>query len=144
MIYMETKACRRCRRLFQYIGGDMYCPICKDELENLFKEVKQYIYEHKNCTIPEVIKATGCKEANIEKWVREERLILNENTGITFFCEKCGAQIFSGRMCAKCKAETANMLSGMYKEDKPKAAPQKRSDATHNEMYTIDMRRGRK
>ena len=107
---METKACRRCRRLFQYIGGDMYCPICKDELENLFKEVKQYIYEHKNCTIPEVIKATGCKEANIEKWVREERLEFSKGAGV-LNCEQCGAPIATGRFCEKCKAEMTGNLN---------------------------------
>lgn len=143
---METKACRRCRRLFQYIGGDIYCPLCKDELENLFKEVKSYIWEHKGCSIPEVIKATGCKEANIEQWVREERLILDEGTGIQFFCEQCGTQIFSGKLCAKCKAETANMLGSIYGEKKPSQmqAPKRFSDASHNEMYTMEMRRNRK
>ena len=51
---MDVKNCRDCGRLFNYIGGVRLCADCKAKLEEKFTEVKRYIEEHKNATVPEV------------------------------------------------------------------------------------------
>lgn len=99
---LNAQACKRCGRLFNYFSGDKLCPICKEEMEAKFQEVKQYIQEHKGAPMTEVTEACDVQAAWIQKWLREERLELTEGSAITLGCESCGVPIRSGRLCPKC------------------------------------------
>ena len=107
---MDVKNCRRCRKLFNYIGGQPICPSCREEIEKDFQKVKEYVREHKNCSVSEVAEECEVEESQIRQWVREERLMFAEGVG-GIACEVCGAPIQSGRFCEKCKASMINELS---------------------------------
>jgi predicted amidophosphoribosyltransferase len=51
---MEVKYCARCKKLFQYIGGPMLCPSCRDEEEKDFQRVKEFLRENPKATITEI------------------------------------------------------------------------------------------
>ena len=109
---MNARNCRRCGRVFTYVSGAPLCPNCKDEMEAKFQEVKEYIQNNRDTTIKTVAEECEVDENQIRQWVREERLVFEEGSSISLQCETCGARIYTGRFCEKCKAETARSFAG--------------------------------
>lgn len=123
---MEVRNCRGCGRLFNYIqGGSFLCQACLDELEEKFKVAKDFIRENKSASIHEVADKADVSVKQIEKWVREERLIFADDSPVGIACEKCGKMIRSGRFCETCKSSMANNLSEVYQEKKPEPVTKK-------------------
>ena len=137
---MDVRPCRRCKRLFNYISGQPICPECRDILEKKFVVVKEYIRENPHADIREVSEKCEVETAQIQQWIREERLEFTEDSPIKLPCENCGAMIRAGKYCEKCKASMAKNLSSAI--DKPKAValqPKKQTD-TSNRMRFLDKR----
>lgn len=111
---MEIKNCNKCGKIYSYIVGPNLCPACKQEVEETFQEVKQYLYEHPGLSVVEVAKATGVSSNQIRQWVREERLQLMQSTLDDITCELCKTPITSGRYCPQCKATIRNRLDSAY------------------------------
>ncbi len=134
---MEVKNCRGCGRLFNYIGGGyLLCPLCLEELDKKFKNVKQYINEHPKATIPEISRENDVTVPQIERWVREERLTFADDSPMGIECENCGATIKSGRFCAKCKDAVAKGFGELYKENKYE--PRRSADKDRARMRFLD------
>lgn len=134
---MEVKNCRSCGRLFNYLGGGyILCPVCMEELDNKFKTVKQYIREHPKATMYEISQENDVTIPQIERWVREERLVFSEDSPIGIECENCGATIKSGRFCAKCKDNVARGLGSLYREKAYE--PPKKSGGDKAKMRFLD------
>ncbi|HOO27359.1 MAG TPA: flagellar protein [Lachnospiraceae bacterium] len=128
---MNIRNCRKCGKLFNYISGQPICPACREEMEEKFQEVKQYVQNNRDTSIPAVAEACDIEESQIRQWVREERLVFAEGSAFGIECESCGAMIKTGRFCDKCKAEMVNSLSGAIK--KPEMAkPQMKRDTREN------------
>ncbi len=108
---MDVKNCRRCRRLFNYIGGQPLCPQCREEIEKKFQEVKKYLFDNRGATIKDVVENCEIEESQVRQWIREERLEFSSGVDIGVTCETCGAPIVTGRFCEKCKASMINTLS---------------------------------
>lgn len=135
---MEVKNCRGCGRLFNYIGGGYFlCPTCKDELEKKFSEVKQYIKDNPGATIPQISQEMEVSSNQIERWVREERLVFADDSAIGFECENCGASIKTGRYCTACKSKMTNDLSSMYKTE-PQQVERKKMEREKARMRFLD------
>lgn len=135
---MEVKNCRRCRKLFNYTSGPQICPVCHEELEKKFVEVKEYIREHADANVNTVAKECGVDKNQIGQWIREERLIFAEGAGVDLTCEKCGASINTGRFCEKCKGEMANgLMNSIARQSAPAAKPEKKS-AGGPRMHFLD------
>lgn len=130
---MEVRSCRKCRRLFNYLGGSPICPACKEELEKVFYQVKEYIRDNPHASIREVAEENGVSSSQIQQWVREERLQFSSDSDIALQCEKCGAKIFTGRYCDNCKANLANGLTKAFSSDKKPEEP-KKPEKTGNKM----------
>ena len=43
---MDVRNCRRCRKIFNYSMGPIYCMSCRQALEEEFQVAKKYIQEH--------------------------------------------------------------------------------------------------
>ncbi|MCR5082250.1 MAG: flagellar protein [Parasporobacterium sp.] len=124
---MEVKSCKMCKSLFNYIGGVPLCPKCKEELEEKFQQVKEYINEHKSASMSDIAKDNEVPVQQIKQWVREERLIFTEDSAIMLECENCGAQIRTGRFCDKCKSETFRGISELgRKKEAPKVTRERK------------------
>lgn len=116
---MEVRSCRRCKRLFNYLGGQPICPTCRDEIEKIFYNVKEYIRENPHAGIRQIATDMEVSTAQLRQWVREERLQFSEDSDIALQCENCGAKIFTGRYCEKCKTNLANNLNKAFSGEKP-------------------------
>lgn len=123
---MNARNCRKCGKLFNYVSGPPICMLCREALEEKFQEVKNYIRDHVQASIPEVSEACDVSTNQIQQWLRDERLQLAEGSGITLHCEKCDAAIYSGRFCERCKSSMANQLNDSIRQpEAPKPQPKK-------------------
>lgn len=117
---MEVKNCRGCGRLFNYIGGGyLLCPACMDELDKKFTTVKEYIRENPKASLTQISEDNDVSIVQIERWVREERLVFADDSPIGIECESCGITIKSGRFCPKCKDAMQKGLGSLYKQPEP-------------------------
>ena len=108
---MDVRNCKNCKRLFNYLGGDQICPACKEELENKFTQVRDYVWDNKNATMEQIAADNDVSVKQIKQWIREERLVLTDDSPISIECEVCGAPIKTGRYCAKCKKDIESNIS---------------------------------
>lgn len=123
---MEVKNCRGCGRLFNYIGGGyLLCPACMEELDKKFNQVKTYIRENPKATMPQIANDNDVSIAQIERWVREDRLVFSDDSPIGIECERCGVTIKSGRFCPKCKDDMQKGLGNLYREERVRPDPRK-------------------
>lgn len=121
---MNVRNCRKCGRVFNYIIGQTLCLSCRDELENKFKDVKEYVQKNRGCGINDVAEACEVESSQIKQWIREERLEFTEDSMIGLACEICGASIRTGRYCEKCKAQTLNGLNNVVRQAQASRMPQ--------------------
>ncbi|MBR6329890.1 MAG: flagellar protein [Lachnospiraceae bacterium] len=130
---MNVKNCRKCGKIFNYIGGQQICPSCIEKLENKFQEVKEYILDHKDASsIAIVAEACDVDPNQIKQWVREERLTFGEGSALGIECESCGTPIKTGRFCEKCKNDMTRGLidaAGLNKKPEPVQKPDRRDSA---------------
>lgn len=106
---MDIRQCSRCRSLFQYRGNQM-CPECVRQVDELFTKVRNYIYDHPNALMVQIINETGADESEIDMWLREGRLILDRNSTPLIKCELCQKPIVSGHYCDDCAVEMKNTI----------------------------------
>lgn len=111
---MEVRNCRRCGRIYQYVGGKPLCYDCKEEDEKDFQKVKDYLYEHPNASMSIVSEATGISVSTIRQYLRDERLMISESSPVGIDCESCGVSIKTGRYCKECSAKLATDLNRAF------------------------------
>lgn len=107
---MDVRNCRSCKRLFNYVAGPPICERCKAELEDKFQVVKEYIRDHTDAPMQVVAQECDVSVKQLREWVREERLVFSEESGVFLECETCGKPIRMGRYCQSCKAKLENEL----------------------------------
>ncbi len=124
---MEVKACKNCRRLFQYVYGPELCPDCSklitdkntaaisNEKRSLLKpllleeeqkldQIKQYILVNPRATVSRIAEVHEVSASKIFEWIREDRLEFSDASQDAWFtCAKCGIKIRSGVYCINCK-----------------------------------------
>jgi len=135
---MDVKNCRRCKRLFNYIGGQQICPACREEIEAEFQKVKKYIQDNRNASVIQVAEACEVEESQIRQWVREERLMFAEGAVSGIACEVCGTAIASGRFCDKCKAGMINDFSKAGRRPQVQQQPQVTRTTHENKMRFLN------
>ena len=133
---MDVKTCRNCGKLYNYLGKiTPYCPVCMKELEEKFEVCRKYIKENPGANIQEVADESGVSLKVIKQWVREERLSFTEGSLVGIECEICGANILTGRFCAKCKQNLQTGLSSLIQKPKTETKP---SGSTGGKMRFLD------
>ena len=85
---MNVKNCRKCRRIFNYVMGPILCQGCREAEESKFQEVKKYVQENKRCGMQEVAEACDVSLKQIQQWLREERLMLADDSPMGIECEE--------------------------------------------------------
>lgn len=135
---MDVRNCRMCGAIYNYIGGSYrnLCPACIQVMEDKFDEVKKYIEEHPGASISQVSTECDVRTEQIERWVREERLLFAEDSPIGIPCESCGTMIKTGRYCDKCRMELGNGFANAYSQ--PKVQPQRVARDTSAKMRFFD------
>ena len=135
---MDVRNCRKCRRIFNYIGGQPICPQCRETLEKKFQEVKTYIQDHRNASVAVVSQECDVDESQIHQWVREERLMFASGVNVGVVCENCGEPISTGRFCAKCKTGMINDLTQAGRQPVKQEEVKSSKDRDGNKMRFLN------
>lgn len=130
---MDVRNCKSCGNLFNYSGRNI-CPTCARKLEEKFVQVKAFIRENPNASIATVSEENEVSVNQIRNWIREERLILSQESAIGIECERCGKPIRVGRFCDDCKKQVTQDLQGVQKTGVKVEPVKKQSDSTKNRM----------
>ena len=108
----KMKNCPSCGRIFVPMNATQrLCPDCMEKLREKEHEIVEYVRDHPKLKVNELIGATGAPESMIKRMIREGRFI-QVGVRMTYPCEKCGAPITQGKLCAKCAEELKNELQG--------------------------------
>lgn len=140
---LEVSLCKRCGRLFKM---DVYeselCPNCLKIDEDDFEKVREYLYEHNTATAIEISEQTDVDITQIERYLKNGRLEIPENSPIFIKCEMCGADIRSGRLCSACSIKMSNATRiQMHITDSQIGETPKKSKDKSSKMYYFDNRR---
>lgn len=121
----DVKNCKRCGRVFNYLGGYQLCPMCKKQDEDDFKRVKDYLYENPGATISHIAGELSISVEKIKRFLREGRLEIAEGDANLFLeCEMCGKAIKTGRFCVECERTLAKDLNTAANQITRKASVQ--------------------
>ena len=141
---MGFKQCEFCRRPHKDMGKGV-CVECLLQLDEDFIEIREYLYEHENADIEEVSEATGVSRKSIFYLLKEERLLVGEESeqasGI-LKCEACKKPIRTGRMCVFCKKEVITALNDSIKIVKlPKPVEEDSAEKSIKGLAKLDTRK---
>ena len=124
---MEFKNCKRCKAVFT--GGGDLCFKCKEEENDNFVKVRDYIICNPHSDLKTVAKETSVDEKFIFSLLREKRIKVSEGLAGSLKCEKCHKPISAGRLCVDCQKQ---FLSVIKKQPVAKAPEENvESDVVH-------------
>jgi flagellar operon protein (TIGR03826 family) len=107
----DVRNCRRCGKIYNYLGGAPICPVCKEDDEADFRRVKEYLYKNPGATLSEVSTVLEIGVEKIKGFLKEGRLeIINGESNLVLECESCGKAISTGRFCEACSRMLNNEL----------------------------------
>jgi flagellar operon protein (TIGR03826 family) len=122
----DVRNCRKCGKIFNYIGGQPICPVCKQLDEDDFKKVKEYLYKNPGATVSQISTELDISVEKIKRFLKEGRLeIIGDDGNMILECESCGKAIKTGRFCHECEKALASNLKT--------AASQMSSSLSHTE-----------
>lgn len=133
----KMKNCPMCGKLFLATNTMRVCRDCLDKEHELEVNVVNYVRQHPDCTIPEIVKEVEAPEKMIRRLIKEGRFV-EAGVKFTYPCEKCGAPINAGRLCKKCedslKAELqeTNAKNQALAAKKAAAAPRPKGHGVHS------------
>jgi len=100
----DVRNCRKCGKIFNYIGGAPICPACREKEEENFQRIKKYLYENPGASLTQVSTELDVSIETIKRFLREGRLeIANDDGNLLLECENCGKAIKTGRYCPECE-----------------------------------------
>lgn len=97
---MNITKCKGCGKLFPR-GTTAFCLDCMNKLDEDYRTVREYIYDHPDANVQQTAEATEVAEWEIVYYLKESRLTLRGETGY-LRCEQCGRPIDSGHLCDSC------------------------------------------
>lgn len=113
---MTLKNCRVCGKVFVDTVHDV-CPVCRDEEEQNYKKVYDYLTIARDAGIDEIHEATGVDRQQIFKFVRQGRFSMMLKNGFSLYveCKSCGKPIQEGQYCLEC---SNRLLTDIREESK--------------------------
>lgn len=121
----DVRACRRCKKLYTYFNSEL-CNDCQDELEEIFRRIRDYLYDYPNHNLMEIAKETEIKESDIMILLKQGRISFTNAEGSSLTCENCGRIITTGRLCDDCKISVGKAMGDMLSRDAQRAAPRQK------------------
>lgn len=100
---LNFRNCKRCNKPFSTILDYTICPVCIDKENQDFNRTRDYIYANPSTTKEDAISNCKIAEVDLDRWIREERIVLSENSPISYPCDACGTKIRNGHFCIDCK-----------------------------------------
>ncbi len=122
---MQVRQCRICGKLFQSMGNYV-CLECEEKLDQEFRLVRDYLYDHREADITEISRETGVSERSILQFLKEERLTLSVPSE-NIRCEHCGKPVMGGKICEDCRNRLSRILEGVIEANAARLAEKKAS-----------------
>ncbi len=136
---MDLRNCPHCGKLFAYDGSYKLCNVCRNDEEEDFQKVKNYLWDNPNATIEEVHIETDVKREMIIKFVHDGRLLADGiNFNFMLECDRCGKSIVSGKYCSKCQQDLINGFSKTAKRSKENDKEKKNDKTIKDRMFTTE------
>ncbi len=135
---MNVRNCAKCGKIFQYVAGPPICPRCREKEEQDFQIVKEYIIENPKSNMIDVSNETGISARLIEKFIKDGRLMLSEDSPIFLKCEKCGAEIKTGRFCSGCSRNLSQAMRSSIENNQVK---KEQPSPNKNKMHFLNKER---
>jgi flagellar operon protein (TIGR03826 family) len=119
---MSLENCPNCGSLFIKTKFRDICEGCYREEEKQFEKVYQFLRKRENrmATMAQVVEATGVKESLLMKFIKSGRLKIAQFPNLGYPCDRCGALIREGRLCANCSTDLNKQLEMLQKEEEMK------------------------
>ena len=138
----NTRVCRMCGRLFEYINiGYGLCPNCTEIDNRSFHKVKEYLRENGTATAQQISAAVNVSESTIYQYLRDGRVEIPENSPIYIKCELCRTEIRYGRYCQECATTmTREMQKGSMVIDIYEIG-ERPNMKNNGKMYTYEKRK---
>lgn len=135
---MDFKTCKFCRKSFR--GFSALCPACVEQLDSKYLAVRNYLDKNTEANISRVAEETGVDDRSLLFLIREGRITLRgESSAIK--CLKCGAEVFSGKYCDKCKDGLVRQLqttkSSMESSLRPAQQKDQQATESKNRMHIL-------
>lgn len=119
----DVRNCRKCGKIFTFLGGSPICPACKQLDEDDFKRVKEYLYDNPGSNLTQVSVELDISVEKIKRFLKDGRLeIVSEDGNMFLECESCGKAIKSGRYCGDCERNLASNLKSTASQMKSELA----------------------
>ncbi|MCR5516518.1 MAG: hypothetical protein K6F41_08665 [Lachnospira sp.] len=116
------KVCSKCNNMFEdYFDKYNMCPNCRDDEENLLRQIKDYLWDNPGTTEKKLKELFDVSHNQLMEWLREERLEITPDSDIVLRCERCGSMIFTGKYCEDCNNKiktTVNEINNSMNKDK--------------------------
>lgn len=104
----DVRNCRKCGKIFNFIGGAPICQVCKQADEEDFQRIKEYLYKNPGSSVTQVSSELEISIEKIKRFLKEGRLeITGDDGNMILECENCGKAIKSGRLCDICERDLA-------------------------------------
>ncbi|MDI6894283.1 MAG: hypothetical protein QME70_06705 [Bacillota bacterium] len=139
----EMRNCPRCDRVFVFRGREI-CPSCVAEEEEQFERVRLFLRQSPGATLEEVEEATGAPSELILSFLRQGRLMATDGLKGAVVCQRCGAPVDGGYLCASCSRELAQEVGRA--SQRPKQEPQdegapeaQKPGSSRGRMYVADL-----
>ncbi|WDV46117.1 MerR family transcriptional regulator [Clostridiaceae bacterium M8S5] len=130
---MDIRNCKKCGRIYNFDGFKL-CLSCRQEEEEVFKVVRDYIYENPTASIQKISEDTEVPVKKILGYLKEGRLeIRNADNNLLLNCERCGKPISTGRYCDRCAVEMSNVFQQAIRGSNPKKVEKK--DTKSDRMF---------
>jgi flagellar operon protein (TIGR03826 family) len=132
----DVRNCKRCGKIYNYIGGAPVCQDCREDDERIFKRVKEYLYDHAGASLSEVSTTLDVSVEKIKRYLKEGRLeIVGDGANMVLECEKCGKSIRTGRFCNSCSSELSKDLQTTARDINTDISSQESSKRTVEMRY---------
>ncbi|WP_338751641.1 TIGR03826 family flagellar region protein [Bacillus sp. FJAT-52991] len=116
----EIVNCPRCGDLYMSNAFRDVCSKCAKEEEQMYEKVYKFLRQRENraATIERVVEVTGVDEELIHKWMKKGRLHATHFPNMGYPCDRCGAIISRGKLCAKCTQQIEDDIKQLKREEK--------------------------
>lgn len=131
---MRLGNCKRCGKLFQKMSSPL-CLECREHEDDVLRRAKDLLYREPNLGIIELAEKLGEPLEQVEKFMRDGRLMLKRGSSVELRCELCGKPVAEGKRCPACALRIRRIADQI--------AMEKKASRQHmHSLDTIKMRKG--
>ncbi len=109
---MSLANCQKCGKLFNRTR-DRTCLTCREQEQEEFDLVREYIRSHEVRFIVDLAEETGVDRGKILKWVEEGKLDMEVEISERpeDGCKRCGQPAGGADLCERCRKEIADQIA---------------------------------